>query len=164
MEPIPWRRVKSWNCITCGICCKEFDVVLGYWEWANMIRNFGVSAIKPSVTRLCLGKKGDGTCVFLYNSSGSWLCGLQEGNKPRACKLWPFKILDQPKYGRDSEAIYRYGDRDFFVYVDPSCLGVTWGFPARRFMYETVPEFIEIALGIREKQFYSTCRFANYYF
>jgi hypothetical protein len=157
MEPIPWRRVKSWNCITCGICCKEFDVALGYKEWTNIIRNFGVGAIKPSVTRLCLGKKGDGTCVFLYYSFGSWLCGLQL-DKPRACKLWPFKVLLQPKYGRGSEAIYRFREKDFFLYVDPSCLGLTWGTPTKRFMYETLPEFIEIALGIREKQFYSTCR------
>lgn len=161
MEYAPWRHVKSWNCITCGICCREFDVILTYREWANIIRNFGVSAIKPSVSRLCLGKKGDGTCVFLYNSSGSWLCALQH-SKPKACKLWPFKIFEQPRYGRDKEAIYRYGDKDFFVYVDPSCLGITWGIPTKRFIFEILPEFIEIALRRREKQFYSTCRFANY--
>ena len=161
MEPVPWQRVKSWNCITCGICCREFDVILTFWEWANIIRKFGASAIKPSVTRLCLGKKSDGTCVFLYNSSGSWLCALQQ-SKPKACKLWPFKILEQPRYDRDKEAIYQYGDKDFFVYVDPSCLGITWGIPTKRFISETLPEFIEIALRKREKQFYSTCRFANY--
>jgi Fe-S-cluster containining protein len=161
MEPIPWRRVKSWNCVTCGICCKEYDVVLGYWEWTNIIRNFGVSAIKPSVARLCLGKKGDGTCVFLYNSYGSWLCGLQQ-NKPNACKLWPFKIYEQSKHGRDDEAIYRFGDRVLFIYVDPSCQGLTWGIPTRRFQHETLREFSEIALGKREKQFYSTCRFVYY--
>jgi Fe-S-cluster containining protein len=161
MEPIPWRLVKSWNCITCGICCKEFDVILGYWEWTNIINNYGVGAIKPNVTRLCLGKKDDGTCVFLYNSSDSWLCGLQR-NKPKACKTWPFRIFDQARYGRNNEAIYRYRDRDFFVYVDPSCMGLRWGVPTRRFMYEILPEFVEIALGVREKQFYSTCRFANF--
>lgn len=161
MEPVPWQSIKSWSCINCGICCKEFDVILGYKEWADIIRNFGAGAIKPSVTRLCLGKKGDGTCVFLYNSSGTWLCGIQ-WSKPKACKLWPFKIHDRPRYGRDNEAIYRFGDRDLFVYVDPYCLGLTWGIPTRRFTYETLPEFIEIALGRREKQFYSTGRFANY--
>jgi len=161
MEPIPWRRVKSWNCITCGICCREFDIVLSYWEWANIVRNFGVAAVKPSVTRLCLGKKSDGTCVFLYYNSGLWLCGLQS-SKPRACKLWPFKIHEQPRYGGNNEAIYRYRDKDFFVYVDPSCLGLTWGTPIRRFVYQTLPEFVEIALGIREKQFYSTCRLGFY--
>lgn len=161
MEPVPWRHVKSWSCITCGLCCKEFDVILGYWEWANILRNFGIGAIKPSVTRLCLGKKGDGTCVFLYNSSGSWLCGLQY-SKPRACKIWPFKIYEQPKYGRNAEAIYHFGERDFFVYVDPSCLGLKLGSPTRKFMYETVLEFIEIALGRCEKQFHSTCGIADY--
>jgi Fe-S-cluster containining protein len=158
MVPIPWRRVKSWNCINCGVCCKEYDVLLGYSEWANIIRDFGISVIKPSVARLCLGKKDDGTCIFLYISSGSWLCALQS-NKPKACKLWPFKIFEQPKYGGDSEAIYRIGERSLFIYVDPSCIGLTWGTPTRRFTHETLPEFIELALGIREKQFYSTCRF-----
>jgi len=161
MEPVPWRRVKSWNCITCGICCKEFDVILGYWEWTNILKNFGVGAVKPTVARLCLGKKSDGTCVFLYNSYGSWLCGLQR-NKPQSCRLWPFKIYEQPKYGRNSEAIYRYGDRDFFVYVDPFCRGLTWGIPTRRFMDETLTEFIELALGRCKKQFYSTGRLGFY--
>ena len=161
MEPVPWQRVKSWNCVNCGICCKEYDVILRYWEWARIIRDFGAGAIKPSVARLCLGKKEDGTCVFLYNSSGLWLCGLQ-WNKPRACKLWPFRIFEQPIYDRNNEAIYRWRDRDFFVYVDPSCLGLIWGTPTSRFMYETMPEFIEIALGVREKQFYSTSRCGLY--
>jgi len=157
MRPVPWRHVKSWDCLNCGICCKEYDVVLGYSEWANIIKNFGVGAIKPTVTRLSLGKKDDGTCVFLYNSSGSWLCALQP-NKPKACKLWPFKVHEQPKYGEEREAVYRFKDRDFFVYVESSCLGLAWGLPTRRFVYHTLPEFIEIALGVLQKQFYSTCR------
>lgn len=157
MSPIPWRRIKSWNCINCSMCCREYDVVLGYWEWAKIIKDFGVGAIKPSIARLCLGKKDDGTCVFLYNSYGKWLCALQ-WNKPRACKLWPFKIHEQPKYGEDKEAIFSFRERDFFVYVDPSCLGLAFGTPARRFMNGTLQEVIEIALGLRENQFYSTCK------
>lgn len=157
MEPVPWQRIKSWNCINCGICCKEYDVVLGYFEWAEVIKKFGIGAIKPTVTRLCLGKKGDDTCVFLYNYYGSWLCGLQ-ANKPRACKLWPFKVHEQPRFGKDKEAIYQCGNRDLYVYVDPSCLGLKYGTPTWGFVNEILPEFIEIALGRRQSQFYSTCR------
>jgi len=161
MSPIPWQQVKSWNCINCGLCCKDYDVILGYWEWANMIKNFGIGAVKPTVSKLCLGKKVDGTCIFLYNSNGSWLCALQS-SKPRACKIWPFKIFEQPKYGGDKEAVCRIGGRNLFVYVDPYCSGLLWGTPTRRFAYETLPEFVELALGAREKQLYSTCRIGYY--
>ena len=78
--------------------------------------------------------------------------------KPKACKLWPFKILSRPEFGRPNEASYKYEDRKFFVYVDPACIGIWWGKPTQEFAYRTMPELIEIALGLREKQYYSTSK------
>ena len=157
MIPSPWRFVDSWRCIACGICCRAYQVVLGFNEWVDIIRKYGVGVTQPSVSRFYLGKKGDGTCFFLTKFYDSWLCGLQN-MKPKACKLWPFKILSRPKFGRPREALYRYRDRNFFVYVDSACAGLSWGKPTQEFTYRTLSEFIEIALGLLEKQFRSTSK------
>jgi len=157
MMPIPWRYVESWNCIACGICCKGYQVVLGFNEWVNLVRTYGVGVTQPGIDKFYLGKKGDGTCIFLYKFFDTWLCGLQD-TKPKACKLWPFKILSKPEFGRPNEAAYKYGDKNFFVYVDPSCIGVRWGKPTSEFTYRALTELVEIATGLREKQYYSTSR------
>jgi Fe-S-cluster containining protein len=157
MIPIPWRYVGSWNCVACGMCCKGYRVVLGFNEWVGIIRKYGVGVTQPGLSRFYLGKKGDGTCIFLTKLYDTWLCGLQD-MKPKACKLWPFKILSRPEFGRPNEASYKYKDRNFFVYVDPACTGIWWGKPTQEFAYRTMPELIEIALGLREKQYYSTSK------
>jgi len=154
---IPWRYVESWNCVACGMCCKGYQVVLGFNEWVDIIRKYGVGVTQSDINKFYLGKKGDGTCLFLTKFYDTWLCGLQD-MKPKACKLWPFKVLSGPKFGRPDEAIYEDRGRSFFVYVDPACIGIRWGKPTQDFMYKTLPEFIEIALGLREKQYYSTSR------
>lgn len=155
MIPVPWRHVESWTCIACGRCCKGYDVSLRFNEWVNIVRNYGAGFTEPRIDRLCLRKKQDGTCIFLYSFLDRWLCGLQE-MKPRACKLWPFKIYDKPKYGRPREAFYTRWGKKFFIYVDPFCMGLRWGDPTQEFTQKTLPEFVEIALGLREKQHYST--------
>lgn len=157
MVPIPWRYVNSWGCTACGLCCKAFDVVLRFNEWLSLVRTYGVGTTTASLNKFYIKKKSNGTCIFLYKSYGRWLCGLQH-MKPLACKLWPFKILDRPKYGRPSEAFYKYRGKKLFVYIDPFCPEITWGTPSRGFAYNVVPEFIELALGLREKQVYSTSK------
>jgi hypothetical protein len=99
----------------------------------------------------------DGTCIFLTKLGDTGVCGLQH-MKPRACKIWPFKIFHRPSYGIPREALYRYWGRNFFVYVDPACMGFNWGKPTPEFKYRTLPEFIDVALGLREKQFHSTSK------
>jgi len=132
-------------------------VVLGFNEWVDIIRKYGVGVTQPSVSKFYLGKKDDGTCIFLTKFYDTWLCGLQD-MKPKACKLWPFKVLSRPGFGRPNEAGYKYRDRDFFVYVDPACIGIRWGPPTQGLTHKTIPELVEIALGLREKQLYSTSR------
>jgi len=78
--------------------------------------------------------------------------------KPLACKIWPFKIFLDPKFGSPNEALYRYRDRNFFVYVDPACTGLSWGKPTPEFKYKKLPEFIDVAMGILKKQLYSTSK------
>lgn len=152
----PWSHVSLWRCNGCGICCKEFEVVLTFNEWLNITKRYGVGVTKAGLNKFYMGKKPDGSCIFLYMApNGKWLCGLQE-TKPLACKLWPFKVLNKPKYGNPKEALFQYCGQNFYVYVDPFCPGIYWGQPTPELIYKVIPEFIEIALGIRQKQLYST--------
>jgi hypothetical protein len=76
--------------------------------------------------------------------------------KPIACKLWPFKISNKPKWGRPNEALYSHNGMKLYVYVDPSCAGIRWGNPNQEFANSVLPEFVDLALGQRRKQYYST--------
>jgi len=155
MMPMPWRYVSSWNCIACGKCCKSYDVVLNFPEWVNIVRSYGVGTTEPGINKFHLKRQNDGSCVFLCKFFDRWFCSLQN-RKPIACKLWPFKILDKSKFGSPNEALYNYGDQELFVYVDPWCKGIQWGNPTQEFTRKTLAELVEIALGMRRKQYYST--------
>lgn len=157
MLPVPWRNIESWGCSACGLCCKGFDVVLDFPEWINIVKTYGVDYTQPSISRFFLKRKTDGTCVFLGNSYGNWLCSLQS-MKPIACKLWPFKVVDKPMWGRPNDALLNYNAMRLYVYADPSCVGLRWGNPNPEFTYTVLPEFIDLALGQRRKQHYSTAR------
>jgi len=158
--PVPWRYVNSWLCNGCGLCCREFEVVLTFKEWLKLVKNYGISVTKAGLNSFYIAKNPEGTCLFLSGSNQVCLCGLQN-MKPMACKIWPFKILDQPKYGRGNDALFNYDGRRLFVYIDPFCPGIGWGKPSQEFVYKVVPEFIQIALGLREKQVYSTSMMLN---
>jgi len=158
MTPVPWRYVQDWNCIACGFCCKGYDVVVDFPEWLKIVKEYGAGFTEPGISRFYLKRKSDGTCVFLYNFYGRWLCALQERMKPIACKLWPFKISDRPRYGRPNEAVYKYGEKKLYVYVDPSCVGLRWGSPNYSFVNEALSEFVDLAVGLRHKQCFSTSR------
>jgi hypothetical protein len=155
MRAVPWNLVSSWRCNACGICCKQYDVILKFPEWLTIIKNFGVEYTTAGISKFYLRRRADGSCVFLYKTPNGSLCGLQNV-KPQACKLWPFKVLDKPKYGNPDHAVYYYRGRKLFVYVDPACTGLRYGVPTREFVYSVIPEFIEIAFGVRRKQFKST--------
>jgi Fe-S-cluster containining protein len=127
----------------------------------NVVKTYGVSFTSPGINKFYLRHKSNGSCVFLYNYYGKGFCSLQH-MKPQACKLWPFKVLSRPKYGRAKEAEYNYAGRQLFIYVDPSCTGLTWGNPTTNFMKTTLTEFIELALGMRKKQVYSTSQILYY--
>jgi hypothetical protein len=72
--------------------------------------------------------------------------------KPKACKLWPFKILSRPEYGYANEAVYHYGEGKLFIYADSTCSGLRYGRPTWEFATKTLSEFIKIALGFRIQQ------------
>jgi len=155
MMPVPWTNVNSWRCTGCGICCNRFEVVLKFNEWLKLVQTYGAGVTNAGLSKFYLGKRADGSCVFLTASTNACLCGLQN-MKPLACKLWPFKISDTPRYGEAREAAFDYQGRRLYVYIDPFCPEILYGKPSATMMHRVIPEFIEIALGLREKQFYST--------
>lgn len=162
MKPVPWRYINSWNCMACGLCCRGYDVAIKYPEWVKIIQTYGIGVTRPGINSFYLEKRANGSCIFLYRFFDRWLCALQD-MKPRACKLWPFKVGNQPRYGRPSQASYEYMDREFFIYVDPRCGGLRFGRnPSNQLVSKTIPEVIEIALGLREKQLYSTSGISLY--
>ena len=156
-RPVPWRHVASWSCLMCGKCCREYRVVLKPEEWLRLLELYGPSVVEVGHGRFFLKRRPDGSCVFLMHVGDKWVCGLQD-MKPKACKLWPFKVVSYPKYGRPHEAYFEYMGRPLYVYVDPYCPGLSWGTPTPAFVAGTLVEAIEIALGIRTEQEHTTCK------
>ncbi len=72
--------------------------------------------------------------------------------KPEACKIWPFKVATEPKYGEEKQAAYDYRGHRFYVYGDTMCSGIRLGAPTWDFQHVTVKEFAELALGVRDVQ------------
>jgi Fe-S-cluster containining protein len=75
---------------------------------------------------LFLKRLEDGSCSFLCNFAGNYLCGLQD-MKPNACKIWPFKVLADPKYGEPTQAAFDFKGEELFIYADSNCGGLRYG-------------------------------------
>lgn len=155
MKNVPWKYVHTWNCNFCGECCRPYIVALTTNEWTRIFQNYGLDVVQPSLEGFYLRKNTDGRCIFQYRLGEAWLCAIQH-MKPLACKLWPFRVLQAPKYGEEERAFYAYRGQRFFIYVDSLCQGLTWGRPDDSLMLRTLPEVVELKLGVREEQHYST--------
>ncbi|MGE5575121.1 MAG: hypothetical protein ACM3UL_03200, partial [Ignavibacteria bacterium] len=118
-------------------------------------KSFGVENTISGLDRFYIKRTSDGSCGFLCNRSNIYYCGLQ-GMKPEACKIWPFKVLAEPKYGESNQAVYDYMGHKLFVYADTMCSGLRYGTPTWDFRYTTIKEFTELALGIRQIQYKTT--------
>jgi Fe-S-cluster containining protein len=157
MQFIPWQNIADWHCKACGYCCKLYTVVINFQEWLNIVQRFGVGTTVTGLDRLYIKRCSDGTCSFLCNQSNRYYCALQN-MKPEACKIWPFKVLTEPKYGSPNEAAFDYGKIRLYIYVDNMCSGLSYGVPSWDFRYRKVPEFAELALGVRNVQHHATGR------
>jgi Fe-S-cluster containining protein len=155
MQFIPWQNVADWHCKACGYCCKLYTVVINFPEWLNIVKLFGVETTVAGIDRLYIKRCSDGTCSFLCNKANTYFCSLQN-MKPEACKIWPFKVLSEPKYGQPKQAAFDYGGAKLYVYVDTMCSGLRYGASTWDFKNVTLREFIEIALGSRQMQHKST--------
>ena len=155
MQYVPWRFIADWKCTSCGDCCRLYSVVIDFGEWLRIIKNYGVEYTVSGLSKLFISRRSDGSCTFLNNGSDVGLCQLQH-MKPKACQIWPFKILSTPLFGYPSESYYLYHGKPLFVYADPMCKGLKLGKPTFIFANYTLEEFVEIAAGIRNNQFRTT--------
>jgi Fe-S-cluster containining protein len=155
MQYVPWRYISDWRCISCGDCCRLYTVVITFREWLEIVRNYGVGNTSSDLNKLSIARKSDGSCVFLNNSLNVCGCGLQQ-MKPKACQLWPFKILSEPRFGYPREASYLVPAGEVFIYADPMCNGLRFGVPTLEFAGSVLKEFVEIAAGLRSSQLKTT--------
>ncbi len=154
---VPWRHIENWKCNACGDCCRLYSVVLNFNEWLQIVKSCGIEHTASGLDKLYLKRRGDGSCDFLCRYPNGYACGLQY-MKPKACQLWPFKISSRPEFGYAKEATYHYGSQILFVYADPMCSGLRYGPPTWEFASETLKEFVEIAIGLRDKQYKTTSK------
>jgi len=158
---IPWREVNSWACNACGKCCLGYRVPLKMDEYARVAGVYGNNVVDFGVGKVYL-KHGQGDrCIFQRPSQGRWVCSLQ-GMKPLACKLFPFRIHSKPVYSRGDTSSYGYMGRTFYVYLDPDCEGISAGRPSPRFAKQVLPEIIQIGMGARYKQRYTTSKYISW--
>jgi Fe-S-cluster containining protein len=155
LQFVPWQNIADWHCKACGHCCKLYSVVLGFTEWLNLTKTFGSETTLAGLNGFYIKRGSDGSCAFLCNNAHNYFCGLQN-MKPEACKIWPFKVLAEPKYGEAKLAAFDYRGARLYIYGDNMCSGLRYGAPSWEFRYNTVPEFAELALGVREVQYKTT--------
>lgn len=158
MKPVPWAKIRDWSCLACGECCKWFVIPLRADELARILHAFGDWAIEFKLAKAYIRKPSTRSrCIFQYKMRDKWLCLLQEMDmKPVACKLWPFIPLTKPKYGRSREAAFEHSGERFFVYVDPRCPGIVLGTPSSYLIQKVLPEVIELRLGLKKHQDFTT--------
>lgn len=159
MRFISWKRVKSWKCLTCGECCKWFDVPLKLKEYARIIKIFNseVFNFNKNPIKFFLKRRENGRCIFQYNSYGKWICGIQQ-IKPIVCKLFPFLIS---KSG-NKKALYIYKGKPYNVYLERKCKGIKLGKPSKEFFYKQIPVAIEERLNPEKSQHLITSQLFRY--
>ena len=155
MQFVPWQNVADWHCKACGYCCKLYSVVLGFPEWLKISKTYGFDTTVTGLDRFYIRRENDGSCRFLCSKLNTYSCRLQ-GIKPDACKIWPFKILADPKYSEPKQAAFDYMGKRLYVYADTMCSGLRFGQPTWDFRNLTIKEFIELALGLRKIQYKTT--------
>ncbi len=137
MPPIPWRRVKDWECVACGSCCRRFYVPLSREEAVGIAAKYGWDKLEIVHGKTVL-KRVNGGCIFQVDN----LCSLGN-NKPIICKTWPILVMKKPVYGRGEEAAFQL-DEMYYIYVDLRCPNIVLGRPSRRLVDRVIPEAIRI--------------------
>jgi len=158
---IPWREVRTWECTACGRCCIGYRVPLKMDEYIRITKLYGYDVVEVGMGKVYLRRGPDNRCVFLRPILGRWVCTLQS-MKPLACKLYPFRIYMRPLYNREDGSAYNYKGKTLHIYLDPHCEGIRPGRPSEHFVRHILPEVVEIGLGLRWKQRYTTSRLIHW--
>jgi len=131
---VPWRRVASWHCTACGICCYKYKVKLTFYEYLKLKPT---GFVEEKTGRYYIRKIGN-RCPFQVGR----LCSLQGERKPLACKLYPFLIR---KKGEE-RALFEHNGEEFYVYVCTDCPNVVLGSSSKS-MERLVREAIMLYTG-----------------
>ncbi|MGQ9513668.1 MAG: YkgJ family cysteine cluster protein [Thermoproteota archaeon] len=154
---VPWSFVRSWECLACGHCCKDYAIPLSDDEWLGLSNLFGSSIVERIESKKFLRMGPDGRCIFQERVSGHWICSIQAA-KPLACRLFPFKVCFKPLFGGGERASFPSEGGLVYIYVDTDCRGIEWGVPGAELVQKVLPEFVRLKLNRGCEQFYSTSR------
>jgi len=157
VDPVPWGRIRDWNCIACSECCRHFSVPITREEWRTIVELYGLGFTTVIKRQPHLRSTISGRCIFQRWIQGRWLCTIQTV-KPLVCKLWPFRVCNHPEHGDPESASFIHRRRQIFVYCDQRCSGVSAGSPSIHLVSSVIPEFAAIALGENVAQTFSTAR------
>ena len=158
MVYIPWRRIGSWSCSRCGLCC-GFNVILRPFERDGLLASLGERAIGGNRSRPTV-KRRDGVCVFRRPDGDKFRCLLQDtGLKPSACRTFPFLTSPEPLRLRTAgESRYQFGERHLYIYANSACPSLRMGRPSAELEQRVLPEVAEISFFGREDQVATTGR------
>jgi len=154
LNVVPWSQVRHWQCLGCGECCR-LQVQLTTGEWLGLGQTYGHGLIGEGVDGFYIRKTVEDWCPFLYRQVADRYCSLQR-TKPLACRLWPFRMSNQPTHGNEEAARFPYRNGIYYVYLVPFCRGISYGRPTEFFAKRVVPEFLDMRLGLRREQDFST--------
>ncbi|WP_290597392.1 MULTISPECIES: YkgJ family cysteine cluster protein [unclassified Archaeoglobus] len=134
---VPWRRVASWHCDACGVCCRVYRPKLTAYEYLKL-RHTGL--VEEKAGRFYI-RKIDGRCPFQHGN----LCSLQHNLKPIACKTFPFIVR---RRGEESAA-FELNNETYFVYAELFCpnLCIKSDLKPTRNAYELAKEAVMIFTG-----------------
>ncbi len=119
MAYIPWRRIASWSCTSCGLCCMRFAVFLTKAERDQMVAHFGRKVVLEHHSGPRLGKVGR-RCFFQRWTDETSNCLLQNTDlKPSACRIFPFLASPKPLRDRHAkESFFTLGDQELYIYAN----------------------------------------------
>ncbi len=136
-ELIPWKRVKRWECVRCGKCCRTLDVSLGFEE-EELFKNFVVYG-KIGVYL----KRINGRCIFYSEKNRE--CTVYP-IRPRACRLYPFYVRKAVRKAERCDESHEAEYCGVYVFLHRECSGLGKGRP----LEELLPKIISEALGDRD--------------
>jgi len=138
------------------------QVQLTTGEWLNYGQTYGHNLIGEGIDGFYIRKTLENWCPFVYRQTAGTQCSLQH-TKPLACRLWPFRMANHPTLGNEEAARFPHRNNIYYVYVVPFCRGITYGRPTESFAKYVIPEFLDMRLGLRREQNYSTRKFNGFW-
>jgi len=141
---ISWKEVESWKCISCGMCCHSYDIILEKNEYKKMCKMFGneIFNYNKYPIKYFLKRRTNGSCIFQNTSEGKSKCNIHL-IKPIICKIFPFFILNSD----NKKLSFLYRKKRYNIYLERKCKGIKLGNPSSEFIYETLPEIINVSLN-----------------